>query len=541
MPTDHKVLPFRYDHFEGGVNNKLHATLIPDNTLADLQDGDISTPGIVAVRSGYTQVGGTATTGKTVQGLIHTYQDGAFNGGNRKIIIVDSDTSGQKLWYWDGVNPIAQLQKAGPANAILTNFVSGGKVKSIQIPTSGAPLSVIIFQNDTGLRPYVYGMANGTLAQEGTANTNITPAQAMAFWHGRLWNALRSGDESGVWFSGVYNLTFDETLQKLIPGLHRGSRTRAIGPLRNSEFIIFCDNGIYRIHVEVDPFGLASFGFPIIESYIPEELDVTVGCIATETVAVIGTDMFFMDQYANVRSLQRTALDAAQGTKSLPVSDPIQAYIDRINLTQVSKSRAIVYNNRYYLSVPMDGSTTNNKTLVFDVTLNAWLGIWNVGFSNFVVSDVEGTTYLYGSKASDTDLKLYRLESGTSDNGVAIAFSMTSKRHFFQDYDREKVAGIFVADYVSTTDSTVTHAYSIDGGGFASMGTVNLEGSPATLPQMLPFNLGGAGITPFKVDQTSFNRFHDIQYRITSPDLNANFQLLGYRTEARLFELKGID
>ena len=40
-------------------------------------------------------------------------------------------------------------------------------------------------------------------------------------------------------------------------------------------------------------------------------------------------------------------------------------------------ARATYWNDIYQLSVPMDGATYNNYTLVYSVTLNSWQGIWS--------------------------------------------------------------------------------------------------------------------------------------------------------------------
>lgn len=526
--------------FSGGVNNNIHAINIPPGFSVDLQDIDVSTQGLLKIRNGFTQVGGTLTAGANIQGFVHTNQSGAFGGANRKILLADNDGSGANVYYWDGTNAIASQTVFGGGNVKLTNFTAGTEIVMLQ---AGAGTSGKVYFQQAGTnRPYKLILSTGVLSQFGTTNASMVQGLIMSFWLGRIWVAGRSTEPGSVWYSDPLTDTFDETIQKLQIAAATGRTIVAMKPLRNSQVIVFLDTAIWQIApFQQDIYGLGTFGFPTLTQFRPEEIDPTIGCVARESVALVGSDMIFLDQVGNIRSLQRTALDASQGTKSLPLSDSIQGFVDNFNKLHISKAAAIVYGNKYYISVPYSSSTSNSKTFVYDITRNSWAGPYSFGASRWVISNVESQSYLYGAIASDAGLKLYRFESGTSDNGTAIPFQYTTRRHTFGEFDREKKGGLFVADFVASTNSTVTVSAALDGGGFATIGNSNIQGTTGTLPQNFPFNLGGNGIVSLRTRLEGLGPFYDIQFQFACEDLDALVKLLRYRVEGKVGEVRGID
>jgi|GEM_PF-1739293 len=76
------------------------------------------------------------------------------------------------------------------------------------------------------------------------------------------------------------------------------------------------------------------------------------GLVAAESVAHCGSDLLFLSQMG-VMSLRQTEQNKIQGV-SIPLSDPIQPLIDRINWTYASRAQAAYWDNKYYLAVPLD-------------------------------------------------------------------------------------------------------------------------------------------------------------------------------------------
>lgn len=67
---------------------------------------------------------------------------------------------------------------------------------------------------------------------------------------------------------------------------------------------------------------------------------------------------------------------AAQWQLSAPISLPVQQYINRINWNAQSGIVAKSYKELVFFAVPLDSSSTNNATLVYNTRLQRWLGCW---------------------------------------------------------------------------------------------------------------------------------------------------------------------
>jgi hypothetical protein len=69
-------------------------------------------------------------------------------------------------------------------------------------------------------------------------------------------------------------------------------------------------------------------------------------------------------------------------TLAEPLSSPISDVIERINYNHVSGAVASYFENRYYLAVPLDSSTTNNAVLVYNFINKAWesVDVYPAGF-----------------------------------------------------------------------------------------------------------------------------------------------------------------
>jgi hypothetical protein len=103
-----------------------------------------------------------------------------------------------------------------------------------------------------------------------------------------------------------------------------------------------------------------------------DEMTRSYGCIAAKSVVTVGKDIWFLDR-SGVRSLGVTESGKVQGVDK-PVSDAIQPLIDRISWQNATKAVAAYHNNRYFLAVPIDGSTECNAIFCYDFQTNTWAG-----------------------------------------------------------------------------------------------------------------------------------------------------------------------
>ena len=104
-----------------------------------------------------------------------------------------------------------------------------------------------------------------------------------------------------------------------------------------------------------------------------QELTRQNGCVGRRTAATCGASVLFLSD-RGVFQLQ-PGLELLLRGASEPLSAPIDPTIKTINFTYASGACAAYCNNRYYLAVPVDGSTRNNALLVYNFINKAWESI----------------------------------------------------------------------------------------------------------------------------------------------------------------------
>lgn len=503
--------------FTGGVNDFIHPTIIKDNQSELIKNADHSTPGLVKTRNGFTQYKDTAVASR-IRGMFQFTPDNAT-----KLLLAISNANPQVLYKTDGSS----------------NWTSVGNLAAFSS-------SAEIVATQANNKIYFCDGAHQAQSFDGTTITTMTDAfsgttphfpgamTSICWWMGRMWVAGTSTAPGVLYFSFALNPEkWDTTNQAFKPGYGTGDRIVALVPFRNEELIIFMTKSVWRLRPSNnDIFGVGSFGFPTNPSFILSPITETIGCGASRSVAVVGKDMIFMDQYGRVRSLRRTETEASQGVEGISLSYNIGGSIpNSLNAAQISKCTAIFHDRKYYLSYPSTSASDVDQIFVYDSLLGSWAGPWTFdsagGFSRFVVSDIEGQVYLYGSR-TQASFEVFRMESGTTDDGVAISFNHRTKRISHDiPYTKKKGKAVIVS-LVSGSTATVTIKASADGGGFSTLGTMQNDGGVGTLPQDYPFNLGTGGIVrkPFRL--TDMGTYHDIQFDATCSDSGVVVQVLGY-------------
>ena len=155
----------------------------------------------------------------------------------------------------------------------------------------------------------------------------------------------------------------------------------AITPWTLNEFVIFMRNSIFYASAGV---GSYSSGDPAQEadSYI-KSLATDIGCIAKGSIVQAGGGIIFLSDNGvymlNPAGAGNGGANTPEGMRLLtlaePLSAPINDVMSRVNYNAVGNAVATYWENRYYLSVPLDGSTRNNVTLVYNFLNKAWESI----------------------------------------------------------------------------------------------------------------------------------------------------------------------
>jgi hypothetical protein len=122
------------------------------------------------------------------------------------------------------------------------------------------------------------------------------------------------------------------------------------------------------------------------------ELTSEVGCLARKSVVMRANTMMFLsdDGVYAVEFLNDYNLRGAEE----PISKDIQPYIDRLNKDLSNRSVGIMFDNRYYLAVPLDSAPGindargNNSILVYNFLNGGWESLDTFGDSRFLIEDL---------------------------------------------------------------------------------------------------------------------------------------------------------
>ena len=110
-----------------------------------------------------------------------------------------------------------------------------------------------------------------------------------------------------------------------------------------------------------------------------------LGLVARRSVVQVGNQIIFLSDNG-IYGVSFQDLYNLRGN-DVPLSEPIQTIFDNINKNQWDRSVAVYFDNRYYISVPLDdddltngqSSENNNCLLIFNFLNKKWESIDNVG------------------------------------------------------------------------------------------------------------------------------------------------------------------
>jgi hypothetical protein len=147
----------------------------------------------------------------------------------------------------------------------------------------------------------------------------------------------------------------------------------------------------------------------------------TVGCCSRNTIVTCGSNVLFLNE-RGVYMLQ-PGFELTLRGNSLPLSASVDPFIQTINFSAVNAAYAQYFLNRYYLAIPVNGSTRNNAMLVYNFINQAWesYDTFPNGFycdEMQVMLDATGTPTLY---LISYEGGLYAAEQNEMDDFAAAA------------------------------------------------------------------------------------------------------------------------
>jgi hypothetical protein len=343
-------------------------------------------------------------------------------------------------------------------------------------------------------------------------STNPPASPKLLAWHTSRLFAVKDNSDY-LYISKILDPTvWDPTNWALRIGGGEGDSISCLGSWSDFNLLVFKHNSMHVVNANpsVDP-----------SEWEIRKITDRVGCVAQRSGKMVGNDFYFLAR-DGIRSVLRTINDA-QSEVSAPISWPIQPIMDRINWSAVNTACAEYADNKYLLSVPIDGATQPNAVIAIDTRLKVPLGIWTgTGWTPtvFLFSKLSNTQNLYFGNADGKVLRwMYDedddLESSYEDDGSDIATTARTRSLNYEEAIFPKIG--WHAEFEFNKSLANASAYAIlDQEPTAQPVALNFDtfGETNQLAVNLPFDLAVLTIHRTAFDLAQFGEFREIQFEI---------------------------
>ncbi|MED5042766.1 hypothetical protein P9848_12610 [Geobacillus stearothermophilus] len=416
--------------FSLGQNDKDAPNLIPDNALVEAKNAILG-KGFVAKRHGYqrysNQLGNPITT------LFEYYK---FDG-SREFLAVSNN----------------QLYKdsSGTLNAITGTLTTNDakmiayKNRSIQDVVLIADKGKLKVYNGTSVSEVVpYSPTTQEQGNPGLNDlNNLTNFRAIAIKKDRIFAAAHPTVKNRISFCHrdpyIGYAVFDYWPAPFFIDVATEDNDEIVElKVFRDALIILCKRSIWALYGD----GIT------INDYQLLKINVPTGCIAPNSVQIVGNDLFYLaeDHVYRLFTTDQNFISA------VIVSENIENTLKSIPRSDKEKAVGAFFDNKYYLSFP------NGTCLVYDTLLGSWVKWTNVQANSFLSRD--GVLFF----SSNTGY-IYKFdETVYNDDGQPISFSITTKNFDFgYDVQDKKIRRIWtVAKQYDQLSSSFTLKAKID-------------------------------------------------------------------------------
>jgi hypothetical protein len=193
----------------------------------------------------------------------------------------------------------------------------------------------------------------------------------------------------------------------------------AIHPWREGAVLIFMRHSIWLAEVNQIPStdGTAfAIDTPVTQLTL---LTQEVGCVGRRTIQTAGNFVYFLADNG-VHRLD-TQLDLKLQGNTLPLSDPIADQLENLNYELADSAVGLYFDNRYFLSVPIDGALGpgqeadgNNTLFIYSALNQQWetKDTYGSPLDDLIVSAYEARRRIYAVSRSGKLFLLDELEAG---------------------------------------------------------------------------------------------------------------------------------
>jgi hypothetical protein len=519
-----KLLPIFISSINGGMNDKDAPWILSENVVELAENLDISRLGQASRRNGVADYG--MRTDKPY-GLWRAHdgvldQESLFSiyAGNIYITTAQGEMN-QRASGVSMADSLHQTHQARHAGRVAT-FIN-----SAQVADSNASLaSSLTVITDNNLYTQAISMA----------------PRCAVWWQNRMWCAdnVRSQTEETLWWSeledGIQYSTFNTALIES----GKGGRIKALLPIRAAaapQMLVFKERAVAVIETY---WGSSSSLIPIaadaldpIRSSIKLVTE-NAGCVATNSIQFVpgapGGDVYFLS-IDGVRAISRAADDTLSGA-GIPLSDPIQSTVDRINFEHADKAVSAVYKDSYYLAVPLDGAIENTHILQFNMKEPGWsIHTWKAKAlavsrlnqtQNQMWMQYNTSTFDCSVSAQASGYHLFQCFTNLDDpDSTPVIFKHASRAFIGKDVNRKKrwdhISVLFRND--STATMTVALEYNVDNSSWVTFASLvaggTADGSVVLGETPLPWGLLSGLLQRKKFSLSDISTAYTLQLRMT--------------------------
>lgn len=485
---------FSYQFNGGMVTNNLPSNLTETQFALGINT-DIDQLGQVTTRRGSTSLG-TAPNSTRIQGLTY-YDTPSFEylmqASNTRIYAYDNISWGSALVGYTGAN-----------NTLKVRF---------------SQLIDKMYWVDSNTVAYRW---DGTTVQASTAwGVATQPPTGCKFIKTHKNRIMIAGNPSApqtLYPSDLLDPNFASTNQIEISKGDGDNITGLLSWIQNN-FLVFKERSVWAVDTTLGVGSTATL----------QCLHNNIGCVSQDSICQIGSseigqDVFFMAK-DGVRSLTTTIQNGQSGIQDAPLSYDINDWIQRINWSAQTNITSYYWNNRYFLSLPIDSATTPNYTFVFHTVNKSWSGYWT-GWTPtaYAQSAFTGDLRLNFGQ-SDGKVRQWRDYVATNiedeidyqDDDVDYITYFKSKAYLFQSLAAYKRGfGFEVEFYNSRADVDI--GFSLDASSTYNIltGFNSDTGSGVILPFLIPITFPLSGIARARGDLMQLGEFRELQCIVQS-------------------------
>lgn len=374
------------------------------------------------------------------------------------------------------------------------------------------------------------GWWNGAVFDTGGPYPSSPPTATTGVWlRNYLFLAGATTETDWVYFSNNLQPTVFDISDIIKISTGDGQAIQHLEAYRLNELIIYKEKSIFVLDI--------TGATPLID-WTVQPISTSVGAVAPRAVVSLGNDQWFLSsEPIAVRSLVRSEFDKILVDK---VSRPIQDIFDRegdlqINIEQIEKAAAVLFDDKYILAVATGTSTVNNTVLAFDFNVSAWYIIegwfpadWIVFNKRLFYIDANDSRVIECFTGTSGDVgdatiignSVFGFDAVTNTGGasipsVGINYQYVSKNFDFDFPENFKILDSIEVEFEATGSFEAILSISLDDSEFASIGSVSLKGDARVLPIGLPFVLSKSGVARKTFQTQRFGEFKKMSFNVS--------------------------